>query len=64
YWLALAHVPKIQTKKNNEIIVRLFKKGISIIDFFELEQSVWEIDYELNQTMDKKKISKNNWIEK
>jgi len=50
YWLALAHVPKIQTKKKNEIIVRLFKKGISIIDFFELEQSVWKIDYELNQT--------------
>jgi len=50
YWLALAHVPKIQTKKKNEIIVLLFEKGKSIIDFFEFEQSVWENDYELNQS--------------
>ncbi len=50
YWLALAHVPKIQTKKKNEIIVRLFEKGKSIIDFFEFEQSDWENDYELNQS--------------
>ncbi len=50
YWLALAHVPKIQTKKKNEIIIRLFEKGKSIIDFFESEQSVWEKDYELKQS--------------
>lgn len=50
YWLALTHVPKIQTKKKNEIIVRLFEKGKSIIDFFEFKQSVWENDYELNQS--------------
>lgn len=50
YWLALAHVPKIQTKKKNEIIVRLFEKSKSIIDFFEFEQPVWGNDYELNQT--------------
>ncbi|HSH53272.1 MAG TPA: DNA-processing protein DprA, partial [Bacteroidales bacterium] len=50
YWLALAHVPKIQTKKKNEIIVRFFEKSNSIIDFFEFKQSVWENDYELNQT--------------
>jgi DNA processing protein len=50
YWLALAHVPKMKTKRKNEIIVRLFEKGKSIIDFFEFEQTVWENDYELNQT--------------
>ena len=50
YWLALAHVPKIQTKKKNEIIVRLFEKGKSIIDFFEFEQAVWGNDYELSQS--------------
>jgi DNA processing protein len=50
YWLALAHVPKSQTKKKNEIIIRLFEKGKTIIDFFEFEQSVWENDYELNQS--------------
>ena len=50
YWLALAHVPKIQTKKKNEIIVQLFEQGKSIIDFFEFEQSVWQNNYELNQS--------------
>lgn len=49
YWVALANIPKIQTKKKNEIIVRLFEKGKSIIDFFEFEKSLWESDYELNQ---------------
>jgi len=48
YWLALAHIPKIQTKKKNEIVVHLFEKGKSIIDFFELEQSNWKNHYELN----------------
>lgn len=50
YWLALAHVSRIRTKKKNEIIVRLFEKGKSIIDFFESEQTDWGHDYELNQT--------------
>lgn len=50
YWLALAHVPKIKIKKKNEIIVRLYEEGKSIIDFFEFEQSVWEEEYELNIT--------------
>lgn len=50
YWLALAHVPGIKTKKKNGIIVSLFEKGKSIIDFFESEQSVWKNDYGLNQT--------------
>ena len=50
YWLALAHVPKIQTKKKNEIIVRLYEQGKSIIDFFEFEQPLWESNYDLNKT--------------
>jgi len=49
YWVTLANIPKIQTKKKNEIIVRLFEKGKSIIDFFEFEKSLWENDYDLNQ---------------
>lgn len=49
YWMALAHIPKIRTKKKNEIIVRLFEQGKSIMDFFQSKQSVWENDYELNQ---------------
>jgi len=50
YWLALAHVPKIRTKKKNEIIVKLFEQGKSIVDFFEIEHSVWEKEFELNKT--------------
>ena len=50
YWLALAHVPKIKTKKKNEIIVQLFKQGKSVIDFFESEYSVWEDKYQLNKS--------------
>lgn len=47
YWLALAHTPNIQIKKKNEIIVQLYKKGKTIIDFFELESSEWEKTYNL-----------------
>ncbi len=50
YWLALAHVPKIKTKKKNEIIVQLFEQGKTVVDFFESEYSVWEDKYQLNKT--------------
>ncbi len=50
YWLALAHVPKIKTKKKNEIIVQLFEQGKSIINFFESEYLVWEDKYQLNKS--------------
>jgi predicted Rossmann fold nucleotide-binding protein DprA/Smf involved in DNA uptake len=50
YWLALAHVPKIKTKKKNEIIVQLFEQGKTVIDFFESEYSVWEDKYQLNKS--------------
>ncbi len=49
YWLALTHVSKITTKKKNEIIVQLFERGKSIIDFFESEYSNWEDEYQLNK---------------
>lgn len=45
YWLALAHLPKIKTRKKNEIIVRLFEKGKTIIDFFNEQPSVWNNEY-------------------
>lgn len=50
YWLALAHVPKIKTKKKNEIIVQLFEQGKSVIDLFESEYSAWEDKYHLNKS--------------
>lgn len=50
YWLALAHTPKIKTKKKNEIIVQLFEQGKSVVDFFESEHSVWEDKYQLTKS--------------
>ncbi|PID62748.1 MAG: DNA transporter [Ignavibacteriae bacterium] len=50
YWLALAHIPKIRTKKKNDIIVQLFEQGMSIIDFFEFEYPIWEDKYMLSKT--------------
>lgn len=50
YWLALAHTPKIRTKKKNEIIVQLFKKGKSIIEFFESDYLEWDIKYQLSKS--------------
>ena len=46
YWLALAHLPKIRTKKKNEIIVKLFKEQKTIIDFFHFEPKQWINNYE------------------
>jgi DNA processing protein len=50
YWLALAHVPKVKTKKKNEIIVQLFEQGKTVVDFFESEYSVWEDKYQINKS--------------
>ncbi|MAL59705.1 MAG: DNA transporter [Flavobacteriaceae bacterium] len=47
YWLALAHTPKVKTKKKNEIIVRLFEQGNTIIDFFHSDFSSWNVKYGL-----------------
>jgi predicted Rossmann fold nucleotide-binding protein DprA/Smf involved in DNA uptake len=50
YWMALAHVPKIRTRKKNELIVSLFHKGISIIEFFHSDPNSWTNDFDLDQT--------------
>lgn len=49
YWLALAHVPKIRTKKKNEILVQLYEKNLTIIDFFHSEAGTWQNQYNLKQ---------------
>ena len=49
YWLALAHMQKLRTKKKNEIIVRLFEEQKTIIDFFHFEPKQWKDNYELNE---------------
>lgn len=50
YWLALAHVPKVKTKRKNEIVVRLFEQGKSVIDFFHSEKSSWKNEYDLTDS--------------
>ncbi len=49
YWLALAHSPKVRTKKKNDVIVRLFKEGKTIIDFFHARPSEWSTKYDLTE---------------
>lgn len=49
YWLALAHAPKVKTKTKNEIILRLFEQGNSIIDFFHSDSEDWAGDYQLSE---------------
>lgn len=49
YWLALAHLPKVRTKKKNEIIVRLFEEKKSIIDFFHFEAKQWKDNYGIEE---------------
>jgi DNA processing protein len=50
YWLALAHTPKVKTKKKNEIIVKLFENGNSIVDFFHSDSSNWDKKYDLTES--------------
>ena len=45
YWTALAHTPKILTRRKNEIIAFFYSKGCSIADFFD---SVSFLDMELS----------------
>ena len=50
YWLALAHIPKVKTKRKNDIVVRLFEQGKSIVEFFHLEQSSWKNEFDLTDS--------------
>ena len=49
YWLALAHLPNVRTKKKNEIIVRLFEEQKSIIDFFHYGPGEWKEIYAVDE---------------
>jgi DNA processing protein len=50
YWLALAHLPKVKTKRKNEIIVKLFKENKSIIEFFHSGKTHWKKEFELTES--------------
>lgn len=49
YWMAMAHVSKVRTRTKNEIIVSLFQKGRSIIDFFHSDPGSWINDFALSE---------------
>ncbi|OGU67303.1 MAG: DNA transporter [Stygiobacter sp. RIFOXYA12_FULL_38_9] len=48
YWMALAHLPKLSNKIKNELIVKIFQEGLSIIDLFQLDRITLKKDYLLN----------------
>src|SRR5690606_6435275 len=39
YWMAFAHLPKVRTSKKNQIILDLINNGITLIDFFNIENN-------------------------
>ncbi|UBZ07000.1 DNA-processing protein DprA [Salegentibacter mishustinae] len=49
YWMALAHAPRLKNKNKNEIIVKLFEEGKTLVDFFHLEPKEWMMNYNLSE---------------
>jgi predicted Rossmann fold nucleotide-binding protein DprA/Smf involved in DNA uptake len=47
YWLALAHLSEVTTRKKNEVVVRLFERGQTLIDFFESDSGYWSEEFGL-----------------
>jgi predicted Rossmann fold nucleotide-binding protein DprA/Smf involved in DNA uptake len=50
YWLALAHMSKLKTRRKKEIIVRLFEQGRTIVDFFHADPISWGIEFNLTES--------------
>lgn len=48
YWMALAHLPKLSNKTKNELIIKTFQEGHSIIDLFQLDRITLKTNYLLN----------------
>lgn len=46
--MALAHLPKLSNKIKNELIVKIFQEGLSIIDLFQLDRITLKKNYLLN----------------
>ena len=69
YWVTLSLIPKMWTKRKNEIYVKCFQNNpqISIIDLFE-DSSTWDIvglnEIEKSQFEEARKQLANNCIRK
>jgi DNA protecting protein DprA len=48
YWMALAHLPKMSSKTKNDLIVKTFQDGFSIIDLFQLDRITLKTNYLLS----------------
>jgi len=50
YWIALSHLPSWRRLAINKLITTFFhENGISVEDFFNLDESVWVNDYSLDE---------------
>lgn len=45
YWLALAHMRKLWTKRKNQILAKCFESNKTIIDFFSSNKECWLNEY-------------------
>ncbi|MCC8088821.1 MAG: DNA-processing protein DprA [Rikenellaceae bacterium] len=48
YWVTLAHLQGVTTRRKNDIIVRLFEEGKTLIDFFHNGPENWRNCYNLS----------------
>jgi DNA processing protein len=49
YWMALAHLPRWHHLKLNTLIIKFYhERKIGIQEFFNLSESVWKLEYQLN----------------
>lgn len=47
YWITLAHLPKWGSEKINRLLIKIHQRNSKLDDFFELSESEWKLDYEL-----------------
>jgi predicted Rossmann fold nucleotide-binding protein DprA/Smf involved in DNA uptake len=49
YWMTLAHLPKMSTKTKNDLIVKVFQDGLTIIDLFQFDNLTLKNKYLLSE---------------
>ncbi|MBU0559331.1 MAG: DNA-processing protein DprA [Bacteroidetes bacterium] len=68
YWMALAHLPKMSNKTKNDLIVKTFQEGLTIIDLFHLDRITLKSKYQLTDNEisafeeSKKELANNAFI--
>ncbi len=50
YWMAMAHLPKWQAQKINNLIIEIIRnRNLSLVEFFELSESDWQSEFQLSE---------------